>query len=203
MAKRIGILGGSFDPIHIGHLIIALDAIEQFALDKVLFVPARQAPLKSKASEATPEQRLEMSRRALEDEPRFELSDLECRTEGSSYSIRTAQELAKQYPKDELAWILGADQIAQLHNWREIDELARIVSFIAFERPGSTATLSSELPPHLRIKRAAARPLEISSSEIRERLKTGRPAKYFLPPKVFDYIKAENLYRETIPTDER
>ncbi len=194
MTRRIGIIGGSFDPIHNGHLIIALDACEQFDLERVLFVPAFQAPLKDNAPTSTPGQRMEMVKRATEDEPRFECSDVDFRFESTSYSVRTARTLSEENPGADLFWILGADQIAQLHHWRNIEELAGLVSFIAFERPGSSSQASDELPSHIRILRGKSRQLEISSTEIRERFKSGRPAKYFLPANVFDYIKAENLY---------
>lgn len=194
MSERIGIIGGSFDPIHIGHLIIAMDACEQFELDRVLFVPAFQAPLKSKKSETSPEQRMDMVQLATDGESKFGCSNVDYRFESTSYSVRTAQILSDENKGGELFWVLGADQIAQLHHWRNIEELAKLVTFIAFERPGSTTETSNTLPAHTRILRGKSRQLEISSTEIRERLKTGRPAKYFLPANVFDYIKARNLY---------
>lgn len=194
MSERIGIIGGSFDPIHNGHLIIALDACEQFELDRVLFVPAFQAPLKSKAPETTPQQRMKMVEIATKGEARFACSDVDYRFESTSYSVRTAQILSEEHKSAELFWILGADQIAQLHHWRDIDTLAKLVAFIAFQRPGSSSQADPDLPSHTRILNGKGRQLEISSTEIRERLKSGRSAKYFLPANVFDYIKAENLY---------
>ncbi len=194
MSERIGIIGGSFDPIHTGHLIIALDACEQFKLDRVLFVPAFQAPLKSKKPETNPEQRMDMVQLATNGESKFACSDVDYRFESTSYSVRTAQILSEENKGAELFWVLGADQIAQLHHWRNVGELAKLVTFIAFERPGSNSEASTELPAHTRILCGQSRQLEISSTEIRERLKTGRSAKYFLPANVFDYIKARNLY---------
>lgn len=194
MSQKIGIIGGSFDPIHNGHLIIALDACEQFELDRVLFVPAFQAPLKSKSPDASPCQRMQMVRLATAGEPKFEASDVDYRFESTSYSVRTASTLTEDFPGAELHWILGADQIAQLHLWRDIEKLSQLVRFIAFERPGFQSLTSPELPACTRILRGQMRQLEISSTEIRQRLKNGRPAKYFLPAQVFDYIKAENLY---------
>ncbi len=194
MSERIGIIGGSFDPIHNGHLIIALDACEQFKLDRILFVPAFQAPLKDKTTETPPQHRMQMVRIATADEPRFASSDVDYRFDSTSYSVRTAGILNEENPGADLYWILGADQIAQLHHWRNIDELAALVSFIAFERPGSASQPSPELPAHTRILHGKSRQLEISSTEIRDRFKTGRSAKYFLPANVFDYIKAQNLY---------
>ncbi|MBK1877835.1 nicotinate-nucleotide adenylyltransferase [Pelagicoccus mobilis] len=194
MSQKIGIIGGSFDPIHNGHLIIALDACEQFSLDRVLFVPAFQAPLKSKSPDASPAQRMQMVEKATEEEPRFLASDADYRFESTSYSVRTAATLKQDFPDADLHWILGADQIAQLHLWRDIEKLSEQVTFIAFERPGFKSTASPELPSHTRIKRGKLRQLDISSTEIRERLKSGQSAKYFLPANVFAYIKAENLY---------
>lgn len=194
MSERIGIIGGSFDPIHNGHLIIALDACEQFELDTVLFVPAYLAPLKAKAPASSPDHRMAMTRLAIEGESRFACSDVDFRFGSTSYSVRTARAIGEEHPGADLLWILGSDQLAQLHHWRDVGELAALVSFIAFERPGSVSAAASDLPAHLRIHRGNSRQLQISSTEIRERLKSGRPAKYFLPANVFDYIKAENLY---------
>ncbi|WP_309018641.1 nicotinate-nucleotide adenylyltransferase [Pelagicoccus sp. SDUM812003] len=201
VAKRIGIIGGSFDPIHIGHMIIAQDACEQFDLDRVLFIPARQAPLKAADSCATPEQRLAMTQAATREDSRFEVSDIEFKLGAISYSVATAEALKHERPSDALFWILGADQLAQLHHWRDIGRLAELVSFIAFERPGSTAGANNDLPPHTEILRAKARAIDISSSEIRRRLKTGLETKYFLPAPVFDYIKTRNLYRQRDNTE--
>lgn len=194
MSQKIGIIGGSFDPIHTGHLIIAQDACEQFALDLALFVPAYQAPLKSKTPDASAEQRMKMAVLATEAAERFKVSDADFRFKSTSYSVRTARNLREAFPDAELFWILGADQIAQLHHWRDIETLAELVSFIAFERPGFQSEPSDDLPSHARILRGKKRTMDISSTEIRERIKSGRCAKYFLPENVFDYIKAENLY---------
>ncbi len=188
-------MGGSFDPIHLGHLIIAQDAIEHFKLDLVLFVPARQSPLKQSAATATQEHRFEMTRRAVSGKPRFAASDADLQLGSPSYSIDTVRLLQDRHADDFLFWILGADQIAQLHRWHKIEELARLVEFIAFERPGFHCKPDAELPPHVVIHRAPARAIDISSSEIRQRLRSGRDAKYFLPGPVFDYIKTENPYR--------
>lgn len=194
MGKRIGIIGGSFDPIHLGHLIIAQDACEQFDLDLVLFLPAFQAPLKAKTSTASPEQRLEMTQLAVADEPRFEVSEVDFKGGNISYSLLSMQRLASEQPDDTFFWILGADQIEQLHQWRDIGKLAKLVSFIAFERAGADSNLSN-LPKGIRVEFAKSRLIEISSTEIRNRIKSSESVKYFLPAPVLDYIKALNLYR--------
>lgn len=194
MAERLGIMGGSFDPIHLGHLIIAQDAIEQFGLDKALFAPARQSPLKGQLSTATPEQRWAMTKLAVAGNPNFEASDVDLRADEISYSIDTTRRLRQAHPSAELFWILGADQVAQLHHWRSIEELCALVAFIVFAREGDDLA-NPKLPSNARLLPARSRQIQLSSTEIRERLKTDRPVKYFLPAPVFDYIKAENLYR--------
>lgn len=194
MSEKIGIIGGSFDPIHLGHLIIAGDALEQFHLERVLFVPAYQAPLKSKSPIASPEHRMEMVKLAIAGEAKFGVSDLDYREQAISYSVKTAARLKDALPDSKLCWILGADQIAQLHHWRDIESLGNLVEFLAFERPRASNTPHPDLPRSVSITKAEGRQLDISSTEIRERLKSGRGAKYFLPEKVFDYIKAHTLY---------
>lgn len=194
MGEKIGIMGGSFDPIHLGHLIIAQDAREQFQLDRVLFVPAHQAPLKTKQPVASPAQRRAMTQLAIDGQPHFQLSDVDLAHQGVSYSIDTARRLQNAHPQAHLHWILGADQLAQLHLWRDIEALSALVAFIAFERDGPAAP-NEKLPPSSRVLYARPRPLQISSTEIRERLYSGRPVKYFLPAPVFDHINAKNPYR--------
>ena len=115
--ERIGIFGGSFDPIHIGHLIIASDAAEQMKLDRVLFIPAAQAPLKSNTPEASADDRAEMMHLAIEDDPRFEVRRFEIDRGGTSFSIDTAEEIAREFPEAQLFWIIGGDQARQLGQW--------------------------------------------------------------------------------------
>ena len=199
--RRIGIIGGSFDPIHHGHLLIAEDAAEQFELDLTLFVPAYHAPLKDKKPRATPEQRYAMVEAAIADNPRFAISDADFRHHGISYSIDTVARLENDFPSSQFFWILGADQLSQLHRWQNIEELSRRVAFIAFEREteGRLEALESlipeDLPQHAQVHFAQSHAFTVSSTEIRERLQCDKSVKYFLPPSVFDYIKARNLYR--------
>ena len=193
--ERIGIFGGSFDPIHIGHLIIASDAAEQMKLDRVLFIPAAQAPLKSNAPEATADDRAEMTRLAIEDDSRFEVRRLEIDRGGTSFSIDTAEEIAREFPHAELFWIIGGDQARQLAQWKRIDKLAKLVEFICLERDASFVR-PDNLPESVAIHPKAMRRLDISSTEARERLKSGLASKYFLPEPVFRYIKTRNLYQD-------
>lgn len=191
--NRIGILGGSFDPVHTGHLILASDAAEQLELDRVLFVPAAQAPLKSSSPTVSAEDRVEMLRLAIADDPRFELSTIEVNRGGTSYSIDTASAIAAERPEAKLFWIIGGDQARQLQDWDRIDELSQLVEFACLSRD-ETFQLPEGLPQALRIHPLQGRRLDISSTEIRERLKSGASTKYFLPEPVFRYINARNLY---------
>ena len=193
--ERIGIFGGSFDPIHIGHLIIASDAAEQMKLDRVLFIPAAQAPLKSHTPEASADDRAEMMHLAIEDDPRFEVRRFEIDRGGTSFSIDTAEEIAREFPKAQLFWIIGGDQARQLSPWNRIDDLSKLVEFICLERDISFAR-PSNLPESVTIHPKAMRRLDISSTEARERLKSDRASKYFLPEPVFRYINTRNLYQD-------
>lgn len=193
--QRIGIFGGSFDPIHIGHLIIARDAMEQLELDRILFLPSARAPLKPQAHTASESDRLEMVSRALSSEPGFESLDIEIKRGGTSYSIDTAQEIEIRCPGARLFWIIGGDQSRQLDKWIRIEELAKRVEFICFAR-GEIVEADPAYPEGVTIHHLSSRRLDISSTEIRSRLKKGLSAKYFLPDEVLDYIKARNLYGE-------
>ncbi|OUW17853.1 MAG: nicotinate (nicotinamide) nucleotide adenylyltransferase [Opitutales bacterium TMED158] len=193
--QRIGILGGSFDPIHIGHLIVANDALEQLELDRVLFIPAAAAPLKPKAHHATAEDRLAMTQLAIATDDRFEARDLEIARGGESFSIDTARAIASEFPDAALFWIIGGDQAEQLAKWHRIEALSETVAFICFDR-GQRFERSTSLPDSIATHALKPRRIDVSSTEIRERLKSGHGAKYFLPDGVLSYIKARNLYTE-------
>jgi nicotinate-nucleotide adenylyltransferase len=191
---KIGFLGGSFDPVHNGHLAAAADACEGAALDRVVFVPAAQAPLKTGPARASAEDRLAMLRAAVADDARFEVSDCELRRGDVSYTIDTARQLRAERPDDALCWIIGADQLAQLPRWREIAELARLVEFVALERPGHAGTATDAPVSGLRLTRVAGRQLDISSTEIRARLRRGEPVDAWMPQKAVVYLREKRLY---------
>jgi nicotinate-nucleotide adenylyltransferase len=194
--RRIGVFGGSFDPVHLGHLLAAQDACEQMKLDRVIFMPTAQAPLKDRFPGASPEKRLELLRAAITGDRRFEVSLLELERGGVSYTIDTARALRREHPADAIYWIIGADQAEQLANWRELEALAAIVEFIVLARPGYTAPAgSAALPPSVRLHPVASHVLDISSSEVRRRVAAGQPVRYFLPAPVADRIEKERLYR--------
>jgi nicotinate-nucleotide adenylyltransferase len=180
-------------------LSIAKKAIEQFQLNRVLFIPAAQSPLKTNSPAASDEDRLEMIRLAIGDNPSFEVSTAEIERGGVSYSIETAQRVACQNPGAKLFWIIGGDQAKQLDRWRNIEELAQKVEFIYLERDEQTSlpeVVSSLTKLHpLQMER-----IPTSSTEIRNRAKSGDLPKYFLPEPVFHYIKSRNLYRDELTT---
>ncbi|HWL17168.1 MAG TPA: nicotinate-nucleotide adenylyltransferase [Opitutus sp.] len=193
---KIGFLGGSFDPVHFGHLIAAQDAFEQHRLDRLVLVPAAQAPLKPNDVQSSAEDRLAMLRAAVEWDHRFEISDFELRRGGVSYTIDSARHFRARYPEDELFWVVGGDQLPKLHLWKDIDELVRLVEFIFLERPGYPVKAHPEIPG-LRLHRCDGHLLAISSTELRERVKNHLSLDYFVPHKAIVYIQEKRLYRET------
>lgn len=191
---KIGFLGGSFDPVHFGHLIAAQDVLEQFHLDRLMLVPAAQAPLKPNDVQSTVEDRLVMLRAATEWDHRLEISDYELRKGGVSYTIDSVRHFKTLFPQDELFWIIGGDQLPLLHKWKEIGELARLIDFIFLERPKHPSKPHVEIPG-LRLHRCDGHLIEISSSELRARVKRGLSLHYFCPQKVIAYIESRGLYR--------
>jgi nicotinate-nucleotide adenylyltransferase len=190
---KIGFLGGSFDPVHFGHLMAAQDAYEQQKLDRLVLVPAAQAPLKPNDVQSSADDRLAMLRAAVEWDRRFEVSDFELRRGGVSYTIDSARHFRALYPQDDLYWIIGGDQLPQLHLWKDIAELARIVEFVFLERPGFPVKAQPNIPG-LRLHRCDGHLLAISSTELRERVKRDLSLDYFVPHKAIVYIREKGLY---------
>jgi nicotinate-nucleotide adenylyltransferase len=186
---RLGIFGGTFDPVHLGHLILAHDALEQARLDAVLFMPCARSPFKYRAPLAGDAARLAMLRAALKGEPRFWLSRCEIERPAPSYAIDTVQELADAFPRAELTWLLGEDQAADLSKWHRSVELQRQVRFLVFLRDGQTPR-ALPLPGLPRPRR-----VDISASEIRHRVKSGLPIAHLVPPGVAALIQRQGLYR--------
>lgn len=186
---RVGILGGTFDPIHLGHLAAARAAMECAHLDRVLFIPTGVPPHRP-GTVAAAEQRVEMCRLAIEDEERFEVSPIEVRRKGKSYTVDTLRELRKRYPNDELFLILGWDAAKLLSSWHEPDEVRRLARLIVVTRPGSgsPATTSEVL-----CERATP---DISGSALRAAIRRGEPMTDRLPEQVAEYIAKHGLYRD-------
>jgi nicotinate-nucleotide adenylyltransferase len=192
---KIGFLGGSFDPVHFGHLLAAQDAYEQHKLDRLVLVPAAQAPLKPNDVQSSAEDRLAMLRAATEWDHRFEISDLELRRGGVSYTVDSARYFRALYPHDDLYWIIGGDQLPNLHLWKDIAELAKLVEFIFLERPGYPSK-AAPVVPGVRLHRCDGHLLAISSTELRERTRQKLSLDYFVPHKAIVYIREHSLYRE-------
>ena len=198
MLKKIGILGGTFNPVHMGHLILAQDALEQFDLDEVLFIPCAHPPHKKPNCLAPASRRLGMLRAALKGDSHFAVSDLEIKRGGVSYSIDTLQELRRIFPTSALYFIIGADSLNELRSWRKVGELQKFCIFIAMGRPGYAVRGSSNVllfKGHL---------FDISSSEIRKRVAEGRRIRHLVPNAVEEYIKRQRLYQsKELPRSKR
>ena len=196
--KRLGIMGGTFDPIHYGHLVTAEAARTRFRLDQVVFVPSGRPPHKiGGTTEAS--DRLVMTQMAIVTNPGFSLSDIEARREGYSYSIDTVREFFDIYgPELELFFITGADAILSIPTWKDAADLLNMCTFIAASRPGFDLAELNKLPLAWleRIRLFEIPALAISSTDIRRRVKNGDSIKYLLPEPVEHYILRYGLYRE-------
>jgi len=192
---KIGIMGGTFDPIHIGHLIIAEHAREMAELDEVWFMPSSLPPHKSNDNVTGASDRLSMVEAATAGNPMFRVCDIELERGGTSYTVETAKALIGRYPEHRFSWIIGADMIAYLPNWHRIDELIQAIGFIGLQRPGYE-NAASGLPEALRksVHMVVAPQLEISSTDIRDRIRDGRSVRYLLQESVLRIIEEKKLY---------
>jgi nicotinate-nucleotide adenylyltransferase len=197
---RVGILGGTFNPPHLGHLVCAQEAYVQLALDRVMLVVARIPPHKTVQEEPGPAHRLELCRLATRgDEARLEVSEMELRRPGPSYTVDTLQELRSTTPDIELFLIVGGDIAAGLPQWHEVERVLELATPVVAERRG---TARSSIEDALNSIRGGGRarffpmpPIGLSSTMIRERVRAGRPIRYFVPDAVDAYIQEHALYR--------
>jgi nicotinate-nucleotide adenylyltransferase len=189
---RLGIFGGSFDPVHVGHLAIANAALESVPLDRVLFVLARRAPLKAHGPVAGEADRFAMLELAIAGEPRFSASHIELDREGPSYTVDTLESLAGT---DDLFLILGGDALAALPRWKDADRIAKLATLVVAERPGAP-----ERVENASIVTFDAPRLDISSRELRARAARGRSLRYLVPDPVWRYIEERGLYRAEGPS---
>jgi nicotinate-nucleotide adenylyltransferase len=191
---RLGIYGGTFDPVHVGHLLLARDALEQCRLDAVMFVPCAQSPLKKRGAPVPAARRLALLKLALRGEPRFWLSRCELDRPAPSYSIETAREIQEAFPHAHLFWLLGQDQWTQIGRWKSPAELRQLVRFIRLPRADGSAP-----PPPSRDSRVLDLPrprrIDISATEIRRRVNSGLPIDHLVPAPVAAYIRRHALYR--------
>ncbi len=205
MKKRIGIMGGTFNPVHNGHLLLAQEAREQYALDKVWFLPAKRPPHKEKDEIVEDDVRLEMLKLAIEGNPAFSVSLLEMqRTKELTYTYDTMMELKKTYPEFEFYFMIGQDSLFCLHKWSHYEELLRGMAFLVAPRGGEKQGMEEmkeiislyEEKYRARIGLIDMPFIEISSTDIREKAKTGRAVKYYLPDCVEEFIRTHHIYGE-------
>ncbi len=188
MGKRIGILGGTFDPPHIGHLIIADEILQAFRLEEVRFMPNHLPPHKKKDTDSTDADRLNMLRLATQDHPFFKIETIELERKGISYTHDTMRLLKAREPDAEFFFIIGADMAEYLPKWHKIDELVKLVQFIVVNRPGHR--METDYP----VKKVNIPDISISSSVIRAKIEKGESVRYLLPRPVWEYIKEKGLY---------
>jgi len=186
-------MGGSFDPVHFGHLVAAQDAYEQHDLSRVIMIPAAQAPMKDFGVVASGAHRVAMLQEAVDWDERLEVSDFEVKRGGTSYTVETVRYFNQLHPDDELYWIIGGDQLPKLGRWRGIEELGKMVEFIYLERPGHP-TKEHPAIPNLRLHRCDGHLVEISSTELRDRIRRGLSLDYFMPHKAIVYLQNHGLY---------
>ena len=196
---RLGVFGGTFDPVHIGHLIAAEDARAALRLDEVLFVPAGEPWFKSYRRITPARHRLAMVRLAIRDNPRFGVSDMEIRREGPSYTIDTLAELRGERPDAELFVILGVDALREIDRWRQPRRLFQMATVVGMARPGASldaSVLNAAIPgasERLRLVDSAL--IDISGTDIRRRVADGASIRYRVPTAVERYIRDHNLYQ--------
>lgn len=198
MKRRVAIFGGTFDPVHIGHLAIAEDARVALNVDRVIFVPAAQQPFKVGMRTAAAPDRLAMIRLAIQDNPAFEVSDLEIERGGTSYTVDTLDALTGRDPDGEYMLIVGADAALGIPRWHEPERVIRLARFAVVQRPGvvfDLATLTAALPSIAgRLVMIEGPAFDISASEIRERIRAHRPIRYHVPPSVWAYLREHPVY---------
>ena len=192
---RIGILGGTFDPPHVGHLLLASDAREALDLDRLVFIPASTQPFKADSPPiASPQDRLEMVRLAVADDAFYVVDDTEINRKGLSYTVDTLDHLANRNPGAQLFLLLGEDTLAGFEKWKNPDRILEIASIAVMQRGGSPGS-SSARSHRSAVTTVSTRRVDVSSTEIRERLRAGKSIKGFVPESVERFIDARGLYR--------
>ncbi|HET7631443.1 MAG TPA: nicotinate-nucleotide adenylyltransferase [Gemmatimonadaceae bacterium] len=195
---RLGILGGSFDPPHVGHLLAASDAVDALGLDRLIFVPAAEQPLKRGGAHASGAQRLAMIHFAVDGDPRFGVSPVEIDRKGLSYTVDTLDAFAREFPRAERYFLIGADAFGLFAQWREPARVAALATIAVMRRAGQGAedrTVPAGIAPD-RVTWLETRLVDVSSTEIRERVRRGLPIRGFVAAAVADYIATAGLYRE-------
>ncbi|MBC1230023.1 nicotinate-nucleotide adenylyltransferase [Listeria booriae] len=188
MNAKIGILGGTFDPPHHAHLIIANEARNKLGLEKIIFLPNAIPPHKQESGLASNADRLQMLDLAIKDNPYFEIDDREMKRTGKSYTYDTMLEMTKEFPNAAFSFIIGGDMVEYLPKWYHINELIKLVNFVGVNRPHYDGNTPYD------IEEIQVPAMDISSSLLRERLAAGLPIDYYVPEQVSKYIKEHHLY---------
>jgi nicotinate-nucleotide adenylyltransferase len=183
-------LGGTFNPVHIGHLILAEETREKLSLDKIVFVPANMPPHKDTNDIAPSKDRFKMLKMATAGNKNLLVSNIEIKRKGRSYTIDTIKELSRLYKNEELYFIIGSDLLSYLDEWKDLSQITKMVRFIVARRPG----YALEDIPHY-IETLEIRAVDVSAFEIRERIKKNKSYRYLVPERVFEYINKNSLYR--------
>jgi len=197
MGRRLGVMGGTFDPIHYGHLVTAEEALVQFALDTVVFVPTGRPWMKEGREVSPAEDRYLMTVIATASNPRFRVSRVEIDRDGPTYTVDTLRALGAENPDAELYFITGADAMLEILKWKDPGEVLALAHFIAATRPGYDLTRFESLTRagHANATVMSIPALAISSTDVRERIRDGRPIRYLVPEGVKSYIEKAGLYR--------
>ncbi len=190
MSSKIGILGGTFNPVHFGHLILAEQVRGQLGLDRVIFVPTFMPPHKSNSDVIPARYRFEMLRLAIGNNRAFSVSDIEIRRKGKSYTVDTLRQIKKRHPNAALFFICGSDLVSEIPSWKNVDEIYALATFVLARRPGYGRRLSGR--PFIKINVAQ---VDISSSLIRKLRREGRSIRYLTPNSVVKYIERHRLYQ--------
>ncbi len=191
--ERIALYGGAFDPVHCAHLAVARYALEQAQLDRVIFIPAAQSPLKLHTPMTEAATRLHMLELALQNEPDFDLDPFEIERGGISYTVKTVRHFTHRYPQADLFWIIGGDQFEQLDRWRCIDELAQMLRFLVLPRTGAD-TQRPNSGKNLLYQVLDTPLMHESSSEVRRRCQQGDSLQGWVPDAVGAFISQQELY---------
>lgn len=189
--QRIGLFGGSFDPVHLGHLLVAQAAREELELNRLYFIPVTQSPFKPESKPTPANERLRLLRLALAGKDWCEIDEQEIKRGGVSYTNDTVRDYTRRFPQAQLFYLIGADHVPQLPKWREAGELARSAEFVVIPRPGQP---ESPFPAPFRGRTLIGFPLGVSSSQIRARVKAGLAIEHLVPASVAEAIRNNRLY---------
>jgi nicotinate-nucleotide adenylyltransferase len=201
---RVGVFGGTFDPPHVGHLLVSADAMERLALDRLVFVPAGTQPLKAGEINATADVRLAMTRLLVGDDPRFEVDPIEIERGGLSYMVDTLEALVERWPGAELYLLAGTDVLGTFHRWRDPERVRSLATLAVQTRDGAAAGAASTAETPVGLPNGLpggppvfvpTRRVDVSSTEIRARLRAGKSIRGFVPEAVADFIRSAGLYR--------